>query len=341
MYYPRAIHDGLFDCALHVSTPRQWGPCARPRRPVAIRCVPAHRRGARPVAARVSYLRLRPSPRLALHSERAHKHAWGYHQARFCCWRCAASCTTYAPTWPSWAERTCAYTRAKGQRTLAALVANAHRNVYIDRVTTPRGTRSTRLRREYGPDAHRALHWVTTQTLLDWCDDPESVASWTRGAADGASRRQPGLQGLRGRPSGGHERTKVDWSTVSRTPTAPAATAHKTHEAASSVAQKNNAPKKAPTRRRASPRTPRRRARRRSRRRSRSAPPRLGGRGPRAASLDLDLDAEWSRWSKAMVAAHLRPYDVVTSGLEQHALDHLETTVRAMADPKWEKRLTT
>jgi hypothetical protein len=300
---------------------------------------------ARVLSPRVCLPTLRPytaitAPRFAL-GTRAHKHAWGYHQYAFLLLAMRSFVHDLRAHLAKLGRKDVRVHPCKGTaNALAALVANAHRSVYIDRVDDPAWDPfDEALRRVYGPDAHRALHWVTTQTLLDWYDDPESVTfldTWRSGWRISASNQVfkdyvvARLAGTKG--------TKVDWSTVSRAPTAPAA--HKTHEVASSVAKKTVAPKKAPTRRRPSPRTPRRRARRRSRRRSRSAPPRLGGRGPTASSLSLDLDAEWSRWSKVMVAAHLRPYDVVTSGLEKHALDHLETTVRAMADPKWEKRLT-
>lgn len=300
---------------------------------------------ARVLSPRVCLPILRPytaitAPRFAL-GTRTHKHAWGYHQYAFLLLAMRSFVHDLRAYLAKLGRSDVQVHACKGTTSaLVALVANAHRCVYIDRVDDPAWDPfDDALQRAYGTDAHRALHWVTTQTLLDWHGDAEAVTflnTWRSGWRISASNQVfkdyvvARLTGKKG--------TRVDLTTVSCTPTVPEASTLHTADA-SSVGVKDVAPpKRVKTRRRASQKTPRR-ARRKSRRRSQSAPPRLGGRVA-SNSLVIDLDAEWSRWSKAMVAAHLRPYDVVTSGLEKYALDHLETTVRAMADPSWEKPLT-
>ena len=276
----------------------------------------------------------------------SHRHAWGYHQYAFLLLAVRSFVRDVRAHIRSLNRADIRVKVYKGTvSTLVTHIVRGHHSIYIDRVNDPaweafdnalekavgkRGQRSSAKTSTPTP----VLHWVTTQTLLDWHDDQECcdfLKTWRNTWRISASN-QAFKDYVVGRLHGTTGK-KVPMPNRVQSPKATEST-----QADVVVRTRRCARVRAPTNER----------RRTTTRRARSAPPRLGGdhgthttatKGTYTPAL-LNIHSEWVRWSEAMTKAHLRPYNIVTEGLESYALNHLEATTKAMADPQWEKRLT-
>lgn len=287
----------------------------------------------------------------------AHKHVWGYHQYAFLLLALRSFQRDVRTHLDANGRKDVRVDVCKGS--VAALVSHIVRRrkeaaspltVYIDRVDDPAwDTFDSALISTKGVK----VRWVTTLTLLDWYDDPdclEFLRTWRN-----RWRIPRSNQILKDYVVGRFKSSATD---LPQKVVPPAARSnHRTGKSRGRRATRVRT--RTTTTRSASPSAARgsKRVRRRGRgggaaangststttKRARSAPPRIGqrkGAARCAKTVVLDVDTEWQRWTDAMHQARLRPYDIVTEGLERYALAHLESTRRALAKPTWEKRLT-
>lgn len=184
-------------------------------------------------------------------------------------------------------------------------IVNRHATIYIDRVHDPAWAKFDRALVKCSISKKRHMHWITTQTLLDWEEDTACqtfLRTW-RGNWRIPKSNQEFKDYVVERMREQTKKPKIDrvQLTLRGRPQSPS---------------------------------------KRKTKRVNSAPPRLEHHANHLQSTQLNIDNEWKRWSSAMKQMGLHPYDIVTEQLEQYALKHLETTVTALSKPTWEKRLT-
>ena len=284
-------------------------------------------------------------PRFVL-GQTAHRHAWGYHQYAFLLLAVRSFVHDLRAHLVSRGRVDVMVHVCKASVATLVKLISSYATVYMDRVDDPAWTVFDAAMAQTAKRRGATLCHVTTQTLLDWYDDNECVTylktwrnTWRISASNQAFKDYVvgRLRGTKGscpaidlstcRPDGARTRTThAESPSPSPSPSPrPRKPRKRTHRGR--VSARTSSPAKL------------------TRRRPRSALARLsGGRRQRVTAEEglssLDLDREWARWSSAMRKARLRPYDIVTEGLERYALRHLDATVAALSDPKWEKRLT-
>ena len=248
-------------------------------------------------------------PRFTL-GQSKHRHAWGYHQYAFLLLTIRSFINDLrshlnVQKKPHVQIELCKTT----VDTHVINIVDRHNTIYIDRVHDPAWDLFDRNLVKYSASKKCHMHWVTTQTLLDWEDDKDCqtfLKTW-RGNWRIPKSNQEFKDYVVARMREQTKKPKISKVRLTRN------VGGRSHK----------------------------RSKRKSRRAS-SAPPRLEHHANHLQSkqTQLNIDDEWKRWSSAMKQMGLRPYELVTERLEQYALKHLETTVAALSKPTWEKRLT-